>query len=338
MWDDVLGHQQQKDFLSNYLTAIERPHALLFIGAEGLGKKQLALQFAKTLLCSSHNGQDNCESCRLMNLIDGNFSHPDFLFIQREVDVKTGRLKDISLEQIKNLITKSAFAPIMSKVKVCIIEDIDRMSEAAANSFLKLLEEPPSGWVFVLLATDEQKLLTTILSRVVSLHFYGIEPVFVQQILVKRGIEKNQAEVLAQISEGSIGAAISLSSKDVFYWRQQAQSFLEALPLTASENYLITRTWQQKECERQHALLFVKLLFLLMRDMLICRLQVPQFLYNCDIKEAILAMSDAWQIKNLKAGLNIVQEAYTALDNNAGIRLVLEAMALKIDKSYQEKE
>ena len=67
-------------------------------------------------------------------------------------------------------------------------------------------------------------------------------------------------------------------------------------------------------------------------------MQVPQFLYNCDIKEAILAMSDAWQIKNLKAGLNIVQEAYTALDNNAGIRLVLEAMALKIDKSYQEKE
>ena len=174
MWDNILGHKSQKEFLERYLLARERPHALLFVGAEGLGKKQLALAFAKALLCASHTGSDHCEACRLMNLEDGNLSHPDFLLVQREQDEKTGRYKDISKEQIADLITKSAFAPVMSDTKVCIVEDIDRMSVVAANSFLKLLEEPPVGWVLVLLATDENKLLSTIMSRVVCLRFLPV--------------------------------------------------------------------------------------------------------------------------------------------------------------------
>ena len=68
MWNDVLGHDGVKSFLSNYLHAQERPHALLFLGAAGLGKKRLALEFAKSLLCVAGTGDDNCESCHLLNL------------------------------------------------------------------------------------------------------------------------------------------------------------------------------------------------------------------------------------------------------------------------------
>ena len=62
MWDNILGHAKQKEFLQRYLQAQERPHALLFVGAEGLGKKQLALAFAKALLCANHTGSDHCEA------------------------------------------------------------------------------------------------------------------------------------------------------------------------------------------------------------------------------------------------------------------------------------
>ena len=212
MWDNILGHAKQKEFLQRYLKAQERPHALLFVGAEGLGKKQLALAFAKALLCSSHTGIDHCEACRLMNLEDGNLSHPDFLVVQREQDEKTGRYKDISKEQIGDLISKTAFAPVMSDTKVCIIEDADRMSLVAANSFLKLLEEPPAGWVMVLLATDENKLLSTIMSRVVCLRFQPVPVEQVASLLEARGVEPSQAVVLARISEGSVGAALKYSA------------------------------------------------------------------------------------------------------------------------------
>ena len=336
MWDNILGHKSQKEFLERYLLARERPHALLFVGAEGLGKKQLALAFAKALLCASHTGSDHCEACRLMNLEDGNLSHPDFLLVQREQDEKTSRYKDISKEQIADLITKSAFAPVMSDTKVCIIEDIDRMSVVAANSFLKLLEEPPVGWVLVLLATDENKLLSTIMSRVVCLRFQPVAVESVQHLLEMRGVEPTQAAVLARISEGSVGTALSLAEQNVLELRQQAVAFLEALPLNMPLNYLAGRAWQQKNFERPEALLLVKMLQLLVRDLIMCKLSLEDKIYNCDLQGELAAAAKNWQLGALKKALQYIQEAYAALENSVGVRLVLESMALRIDQAYKE--
>ena len=336
MWDNILGHKSQKEFLERYLLAQERPHALLFVGAEGLGKKQLALAFAKALLCASHTGSDHCEACRLMNLEDGNLSHPDFLLVQREQDEKTGRYKDISKEQIADLITKSAFAPVMSDTKVCIVEDIDRMSVVAANSFLKLLEEPPVGWVLVLLATDENKLLSTIMSRVVCLRFQPVPVENVAKLVEMRGVEPTQAAVLARISEGSVGTALSLAEQNVLELRQQAVAFLEALPLNMPLNYLAGRAWQQKNFERPEALLLVKMLQLLVRDLIMCKLSLEDKVYNCDLQGELAAAANNWQLDALKRALQHIQEAYAALENSVGVRLVLEAMALKIDQAYKE--
>ena len=336
MWDNILGHAKQKEFLQRYLKAQERPHALLFVGAEGLGKKQLALAFAKALLCSSHTGIDHCEACRLMNLEDGNLSHPDFLVVQREQDEKTGRYKDISKEQIGDLISKSAFAPVMSDTKVCIIEDADRMSLVAANSFLKLLEEPPAGWVMVLLATDENKLLSTIMSRVVCLRFQPVPVEQVARLLESRGVEPSQAAVLSRISEGSVGAALNLAEQNILELRQQGLAFLEALPLRIPLNYLAGRAWQQKGFERPEAILLVRMLQLLVRDLIMCKLSLDNKIYNCDLQGELLELAKNWQLSALKAALQHIQEAYAALENGVGVRLALEAMALKIDQVYKE--
>lgn len=336
MWDNILGHERQKSFLQNYLQADERPHALLFTGAEGLGKKQLALEFAKALLCFSHTGTDGCEACRLLNLADGNLSHPDFLLVQRELNPDTGRLKDIGIEQIKELIGKAAFAPVLSPAKVCLLEDADRMSAAAANSFLKLLEEPPAGWVIILLASAEEKLLTTILSRVVCLRFQPVPAAQVQKFLCRRGVTPAEAEVLARISEGSVGLALSLQQQKALELRRQAWAFAEALPLAMPLNYLAGRVWQQKNFERPQALLFVKLLQLLLRDLLMCKLHLAADLYNCDLREQLLSQSASWSASGLKLALAGIQEAYAALESSTGVRMVLEALALKIDQAYKE--
>jgi DNA polymerase-3 subunit delta' len=336
MWDNILGHQQQKRFLEQYLHSEERPHALLFCGAEGLGKKQLALAFAKSLLCLSHTGTDHCEACRLFNLKDGNLSHPDFLLVQRERDEKTGRLKDISKEQISELISKTAFAPVMSPTKVCVIEDFDRISLVAANSFLKLLEEPPVGWVLLLVASDESKLLTTILSRVVCLRFQTVPLGEVSELLRARGIAPAEAEVLARIGECSPGLALKLAEERVLELRQQAKAFLEALPLKTPLNYLAGRVWQQKDFERPQALRFVQLLQLLARDLLMYRVRLPETVYNSDLTAWLEEQTGSWSIVGLKRALTVLQETYAALESSVGVRLSLEAMALKIDEAYKE--
>ena len=150
MWDDILGHEQNKEFLARLLQPGNRPHALLFYGPEGIGKKQLALRFAKTFLCQKPDEHPcgRCESCRLINLAEHSFAHPDFILVEQEAPGK-----DLKIEQIKEMSRQAAFAPALSSHKVCVIDAADRMTVEAANSLLKLLEEPPPNWMFILVAS-----------------------------------------------------------------------------------------------------------------------------------------------------------------------------------------
>ena len=330
MWDSVLGHEQNKEFLQNFLQREARPHALLFCGAEGLGKKKLALEFAKTFLCLNGKGDDGCEACRLLNFADGNVSHPDFILVERLPEKR-----DLSIEQMRDLAKQAAFAPVLSKNKICIVEDADRLTEAAANSFLKLLEEPPAGWLIILLASSEDKLLTTILSRVVKLRFNPLAVVDVKKLLLERGVAESESEVLARISEGSVGTALNLNEQNALEYRQTALSFLEALPLEFPMNYVTDRAWVVKY-ERAEAMLFVKLLQLLLRDMLFIKTGVTVNLYNCDVQENLTALSGGWQPQGLKKALVATNDAYKALASSVGVKLVMENLAMKIDNFRKE--
>ena len=330
MWDSVLGHEQNKEFLQNFLQREARPHALLFCGAEGLGKKKLALEFAKTFLCLNGKGDDGCEACRLLNFADGNVSHPDFILVERLPEKR-----DLSIEQMRDLAKQAAFAPVLSRNKICIVEDTDRLTEAAANSFLKLLEEPPAGWLIILLASSEDKLLTTILSRVVKLRFNPLAVADVKKLLLARGVAADASEVLARISEGSVGTALNLNEQNALEYRQTALSFLEALPLEFPMNYVTDRTWVVKY-ERAEAMLFVKLLQLLLRDMLFIKTGVTVNLYNCDVQENLTALSGGWQPQGLKKALAATNDAYKALASSVGVKLVMENLAMKIDNFRKE--
>ncbi|MDO4178974.1 MAG: DNA polymerase III subunit delta' [Phascolarctobacterium sp.] len=330
MWDKVYGHQEEKVFLKKFIEAKERPHALLFTGPSGLGKKKLALEFAKTLLCFNANGEDDCASCRSINLLDESYAHPDLIIVGIEPDYTS-----IRIEQIKELIGKAAFAPVLSANKICLVEDADKMTDAAMNSFLKLLEEPPAGWVIILLAESEDKLLSTILSRVVRLRFKDIPEEDFLKALAEKEITGEKARVLYRMSEGSIGSALALEKENIWEYRTTAFAFLEALPLSAPINYLNGRPWVEK-FERVEAILFVKILQILVRDMIFCKLHNTEVLYNYDMEDDLKQLSENWSLRGLKTALAAIEEAYGALTGNSGIRLSMEAVALKIDKAYKE--
>ncbi len=353
MWDNVVGHAAQKQYLQRYLKAQERPHALLFCGPDGLGKRQLALEFAKTLLCVTQTGTDNCRACRLMKLETDSQSHPDFFLLKRELDEKDGKIryKDISIDQIRGLIGQAALTPVLSQTRVCVIEDADTMcngSAAPANAFLKLLEEPPEGWVLILLTSKPDKILPTILSRVVQLRFQALELPLVEQVLLQKGVPQAAAPVLARLAEGSIGQALRLyegnsdvhrtNAKDfnALAMREQAWAFLEALPLAAPLNYIAGRSWQAKGYQKLDALLLVQLWQLLLYDLLLCKLQLYDRIYNIDLLAELKAQASGWQLASLKHALVLLQSTYDDIAHDAGAKAALEAMALKIDQIYKE--
>ncbi len=330
MWNSILGHQHNKIFLEKYLHAQARPHALLFYGEEGLGKCKLAMLFAKSLLCFNHAEQDNCESCRLLNSTDSSTGHPDFIYLRPEEGSK-----NIKIDQVKEILKQGAFAPVLSQNKVCIIDGADKMTVDAANSFLKLLEEPPAGWIFILIATAEAAVLPTVLSRVIKIKFTPLAAAEVAQVLKSQGASAEEAEVIARISEGSVGKAISLYEQEILVYRNHALALLEALWLSEPINYLDGRKWLN-DYTQEEAVWFVKLLQLLCRDMLLIKLEITANLYNTDILEKLREIAYHWSVKSLKSALLETDSAYRALTGNTSKKMVLDALIIKINDLRKE--
>ena len=331
MWDEVLGHQQNKEFLQKLLQPGSRPHALLFYGMGGIGKKMLALHFAKTFLCKSavKKSCGICESCRLMDIENNSFAHPDFYLLTAE---EAG--KDIKIEQVKEMAKQAAFAPVLSKHKVCIIDDAGQMTAEAANSLLKLLEEPPPGWLFILITQQAERLLPTVLSRVVRLRFDAPDSSAVQQILKANGITQN-AQVLAALAGGSPGRALSYNQADIFAIRREALDLLKKLPLQNPFGYIAALGWGEKY-DRAAALLLTEQFIYLLRDVLLLQSGAGGQVYNTDIMAGLDGIAADWPLHTARQGVNAAQEAWQNINKNVSAKNVLEALVLKLDLLRKE--
>ncbi len=331
MWDEVLGHQQNKEFLQKLLKPGSRPHALLFYGMGGIGKKMLALHFAKTFLCKSADKKPCgiCESCRLMDIENNSFAHPDFYLLTAE---EAG--KDIKIEQVKEMAKQAAFAPVLSEHKVCIIDDAGQMTAEAANSLLKLLEEPPPGWLFILITQQAERLLPTVLSRVVRLRFDAPSSSSVQQILKAKGITQN-TQVLAALAGGSPGRALSYNQADIFAIRREALDLLKKLPLQNPFGYIAALGWGEKY-DRAAALLLTEQFIYLLRDVLLLQSGAGGQVYNTDIMTGLDGIAADWPLHTARQGVNAAQEAWQNINKNVSAKNVLEALVLKLDLLRKE--
>lgn len=331
MWDEVLGHQQNKEFLQKLLKPGSRPHALLFYGMGGIGKKMLAMHFAKTFLCKSAGKKPCgiCESCRLMDIENNSFAHPDFYLLTAE---EAG--KDIKIEQVKEMAKQAAFAPVLSEHKVCIIDDAGQMTAEAANSLLKLLEEPPPGWLFILITQQAERLLPTVLSRVVRLRFDAPDSSAVQQILKAKGITQN-IQVLAALAGGSPGRALSYNQADIFAIRREALDLLKKLPLQNPFGYIAALGWGEKY-DRAAALLLTEEFIYLLRDVLLVQSGAGGQVYNTDIMAGLDGIAADWPLHTARQGVNAAQEAWQNINKNVSAKNVLEALVLKLDLLRKE--
>jgi len=143
--------------------------AYLFYGPEGSGKKFAALQFAKMLICKNA-GCDNCVDCARIESL----SHPDLRMISVGTEKKQSEKEksSIGVDEIRELQRNVFFKSFESGFKVCIIDQCEKMTENAANSFLKILEDPPANTVFILISSSVQALPLTVVSRCQSARFF----------------------------------------------------------------------------------------------------------------------------------------------------------------------
>ncbi len=208
-------HPRDSDFffghtnIVNYLVRqIQNPHkSFMFSGTYGVGKATLAYRFIKYLL-SDELEHENVETLSIKkdaktNSLVSNRAHPDLIVLEPE---KTNK---ISVEQVRNATNKLILRPAISKYNILLIDQAEKLNQNAANALLKILEEPPSHAIIVLICDKVQLLPLTVASRCNQLTFDSLcfEDFF--QIVTKlfNGITKEELDDLFSISDGSIGRA-----------------------------------------------------------------------------------------------------------------------------------
>lgn len=192
MFENVLGHENEKNILKNDIKNRQASHAYLFSGPDGIGKKLVAMEFAKELLKT-----DNLSAC------------VDYKFVEKLPDKK-----EILVEQIRNSIVNDIYvAPATCDKKVYVINDAENLNISAQNALLKTLEEPPKHVVIILITSSEEALLTTILSRVKKISFNRLKDVEIEFEL-KRLLNKELNEDKLKYADGSLKIAIDLANDE----------------------------------------------------------------------------------------------------------------------------
>lgn len=199
--EQVPGQQHAMTFLQG---AAERPHhAYVLAGPEGSGKSLAARAFVAALLCRDA-GCGECRDCRLA-LKD---QHPNEFLVEpegRDIHVDTIR------EEVWTPVSRTAPEPGR---KIFVIREADRLSPAAADTLLKVLEEPPADAVFLLMSARAHELPETVRSRCHTVTFTALSESFVVDALVAEGVDQTRAHLAARLTGGNLGRARRLAVAD----------------------------------------------------------------------------------------------------------------------------
>lgn len=206
MFDKIIGNSNIKDELIHIVELNKISHSYLFLGTAGIGKKEIAKEFAKMILCL--NEKKYCNHCKSCIEFDSN-NNPDFQMVEPDGN-------SLKIEQIRQMQRKIIEAPIISQNKVYIINDADLMTIEAQNCLLKTLEEPPEFVTIILIGSNENSFLSTIKSRCTIIKFQDIENGQIKDYL-KSKYDIIVSDNLLEIFGGSIGKAEKLKDKQELY-------------------------------------------------------------------------------------------------------------------------
>ncbi len=212
-FSEVVGQEYIVKILKNTIKNQKIAHAYLFAGPRGTGKTTIAKLFAKAINCENFN-EESCDECASCLAFKEN-NHPDII----ELDAASNN----SVEDIREIIDQVPYAPIISKYKVYIIDEVHMLSSSAFNALLKTLEEPPAHVVFILATTDPQKIIPTVLSRCQRYNFSKISNLNMKkkmmEILDKENLkyEEKALEEVAMLAEGGMRDALSILEQVLSY-------------------------------------------------------------------------------------------------------------------------
>ncbi|WP_352420336.1 DNA polymerase III subunit delta' [Proteiniborus sp.] len=323
-FNDIIGHEKIIESLKNAIRNNLVSHSYLFEGPKSIGKEKIARVFAKTLLCQK-GGDSPCNTCpSCLKIESGN--HPDFHVEYPDKD----SFKKEQIEELQRTIRK---IPLESNKKIYILDDVDKMTQQAQNSFLKTLEEPPGYAVIILLATNGYSLLPTIVSRCQVVKFTSVEKHKIEKALINiYNRTEEQARFISSFSNGIIGRAIELSKSDDF--KLLRDETIEKLNIVINGDKL--KAFSVSEFFEQNKELIDEIMDIILlwyRDLLIYKETGNiDFLINRDKTDLISCQCQKLSKQKIMDIIDVVNRTKDDIRSNVSFQLAMEVMLLKIQE------
>lgn len=318
-FNKVIGQELAIDLLRRAIEEKRLAHAYLFIGPGGVGKSLLAKIFAKALNCEKQTAEP-CDECISCKKIEAGI-HPDVVTVSPE-----GKSSQIGINAIRKIEGVMSLKPYEGRTKVFTIDGADKMTEDAANSLLKTLEEPPKETVIVLLASNMSKLQPTIVSRCQKVLFHPLsERAIMKELIERYGLDEKRAMCVSRFSEGRLGRAIEVLEGEALAKRNRVvEEFLTPKQFGYEDTWLYSEP-REKVNETLNALAVY------FRDLLVFNLSRDQgLLVNLDKAADIARDAAGYPVERLEAIIETIADTQERIKRNANIKIALSCMRLNI--------
>ena len=342
-FDSIIDQDLPIRILSTFLQNGTIPHALLFTGREGVGKKTAAVAFAMACNCTGIRRRDKselgiirqvghefaeirpvkptscgeCKSCRKI----GNGQHPDIVLVK-----PSGPL--IKIDQIRSLCQTLAMKPYEASMRVVILADAQAMNPAASNALLKVLEEPPANTILILVATHPSDLLPTVVSRCRHIRFQPIAKKNLEAILVRtHGFAPADAAIIAAMAGGSLSRALRMHRTN--WINRRNWLFKELDNLSSDAINRILALGEQLSNNKDDLSDSLEVMKSWLRDLAIAKIY-PEKIVNQDQTENLKKASQKMSMASLLEKIETIQTTQSSIQAGTNLRLAVEAMLLKL--------
>ena len=332
MWP-VIGQDRIVSSLDRSLSSGKLFHAYLLVGPKHVGKMTLAVGFAQALNCASEDKPcGECHSCR--RIASGSHSDVEVIRLAEVAEDQAVSRKMIGVDQIREMQRNVNLNSYEGGYRVIIIDGAEFMSEGAANSLLKTLEEPPSATVFILLASEEKALLPTIHSRCQRLELKQMSARLVQQALIDRwGVPLKRAELLARISHGCVGWAISAVADESILEERSVnmENFITLAYSDVSERFhfasgLAAEFGKSRMAVRER----MEMWLTWWRDLLLLKSGCAGLIVNIDREDVLRRQAEQCSLSTIGGTIKSIRATMQHLEKNANARLAFEVLMLNI--------